>query len=589
MDNRINIAVIAVIILFGIFAIRLWHLQILRGHEYRQIDERNRLRVLNIPAPRGIIYDRNNKALVKNIPSFDIGILKEYIPKQPEILSELTRLIGLKPDYLRSRINKATTRPFRPVVLKQDVSFSEVAKVEARKSDFQGLQINVIGSREYVYGHSGSHLIGYLGSITTKQIDSPKYRDVPPEAFIGQFGVEKVYDEKLRGIAGKKIIEIDATGSIIQVARLNRPVKGKDIRLTIDINLQKEAEKSLKGKAGAIVAMIPDTGEILAMASAPSFDPNLFVRGINPRDWTRLLRDPQKPLLNRAIQSQYPPGSTFKIVTALAALDEGIINESTNYYCSGEIYFGRTFRCWKKEGHGNVNLHRAITESCDVYFYEIGKRLDIDLLARYAYGFGLGRPTGLEIEGEVAGLVPTSGWKLETKQERWFKGETLNTVIGQGYLSATPIQMASLISAVVNGGKLYKPYLLIDSEPQINMEKTVTIKPENIKLIKKALLGVVIDKDGTGWLARSDSVSISGKTGTTQVVGGILEGKDIPEKHRDHAWFVAYAPEDDPQIAVSVFIEHGGHGSTGAAPIAKRVIDTFFEGNQTLIKDRKKG
>jgi penicillin-binding protein 2 len=250
---------------------------------------------------------------------------------------------------------------------------------------------------------------------------------------------------------------------------------------------------------------------------------------------------------------------------------------------------GRTFRCWKKEGHGNISLHKAITESCDVYFYEIGKILDIDLLARYAYGFGLGRPTGVEIEGEVAGLVPTSVWKLETKQERWFKGETLNTVIGQGYLSATPLQMASLISAVVNGGKLFKPYLLIDSEPQINMERTVTINPENTKLIKEALLGVVFDKDGTGRLARSDSVNISGKTGTTQVVGGIFNSKDSPEKYRDHAWFVAYAPEDDPQIAVSVFIEHGGHGSTGAAPIAKRVIETFFKSNQTLTKDRKKG
>ncbi len=589
MENRINIAVVAVIILFGIFAIRLWHLQILQGQKYRHIDERNRLRVLNIPAPRGIIYDRNNKALVKNVPSFDISILKEYIPERPEALSDLTRLVGLKLDYLRSRIGKAPARPFRPVVLKQDVSLSKVAKVEARKSDFPGLQIDVVGSREYVYGQSGSHLIGYLGSMATEQLDSPKYRGVPPEAFVGQFGVEKVYDEALRGIAGKKIIEVDATGSIIQVARLNRPVKGKDIRLTIDINLQIEAEKSLKGKAGAIVALTPETGAILALASAPAFDPNLFVRGIDPGDWKRLLIDPRKPLLNRAIQSQYPPGSTFKIVTALAALEEGIINKNTNYYCNGEIYFGRTFRCWKKEGHGNIDFHRAIVESCDVYFYEIGKRLDIDVLAQYAYGLGLGRPTGVEIEGEVAGLVPTRGWKLETKQEKWFKGETLNTVIGQGYLSATPIQIASLISAVVNGGKLYKPYLLIDSEPQINMERTVTIKPENIKLIKKALRGVVFDKNGTGWLARSDSVSISGKTGTTQVVGGIHDGKKIPEKYRDHAWFVAYAPEDDPQIAVSVFVEHGGHGSTGAAPIAKRIIETFFEGNQTIRQNRKKG
>ncbi len=489
----------------------------------------------------------------------------------------MAKLIDLTLDDLRSRFADASAKPFEPIKLKQDVSFEEVAKVEARKIDFPGLQIDIVGSREYIYGHSASHVIGYLGRLGLEQLNVPEYTDVPRESFIGQFGAEKIYDNTLRGNAGKKIIEVDALGSIIKFVRIQRPVKGSDISLAIDINLQVEAEKSLRGKAGAVVALKPDTGEILALASAPSFDPNLFVRGIAYKDWKRLLNDPRKPLLNRAIQSRYPPGSTFKIVTAIAALEEGIITEDTEYNCKGSIYFGRIFRCWKGAGHGNVRLHRAIVESCDVYFYEVAKDLHIDKLAQYAFSFGLGRPVGVELEGEVPGVVPTTGWKLGIKKEKWYKGETLNAVIGQGYLSVTPIQMAKLISALVNGGKLYEPYLLKDSESKVKSKSVVKIKPEIIRVIKKALLGVVTDKNGTGWMARSDIVSIGGKTGTTQVIGGITREGNFPNKYKDHAWFVAFAPEKNPQIALTVFVEHGGHGSTGAAPIAKRIIEVYYK------------
>lgn len=577
MERRIFIGTYIVIFIFFILFFRLWYLQIVKVGEYKKIAEHNRLRIIKIPAPRGIIYDRNGNALVKNIPSFDISVVKGSIPEDPETLSALGGLIGLDGEDIKDRLERVSTNPFEPVKLKQDVSFEEVAKVEARRIDFPGLQVDVVISREYIYGEFASHVIGYLGRLTVEQARDPDYRDVPRNAFIGQWGIEKVYDRILRGAAGEKIVEVDALGRVNRVLEIQQPVKGKDIRLTIDMKLQAETENALKGKEGAVVALDPSTGEILAMVSIPSFDPNLFARGISYKDWKRLIDNPLKPLLNRALQSQYPPGSTFKIITAIAALERGIITESTEFECRGSIYMERVFRCWKDEGHGNINLHRAIVESCDVYFYEIGKKLGIDTLAQYASDFGLGRPVEVELEGERSGIVPSTEWKLRTKKQKWYKGETLNTTIGQGYLSTTPIQMARLMAAVVNGGKLYRPHLLKDLIPDSVIEEEVDIKSENIDLIKKSLIGVVADRDGTGWMARSEIVRIGGKTGTTQVIGGRNKEKDIPDKYKDHAWFIAFAPEENPQIAVVVFIEHGGHGSTAAAPIAKRVIEAFYK------------
>lgn len=579
MEKRISVGTYIIIFLFIVFILRLWDLQIIKGEKYKEIAEQNRLRMVEIPAPRGLIYDRNNTALVRNIPSFDISVIKEDLPEDSDTLSALGRLVGLKPQDIRARLERGAVNPFEPVKLRQNVSMEEVARVEAGKIDFPGLLVEVVVSREYIYGDFASHVIGYLGNLTIEQMRNPDYDDVPRRAFTGQHGAEKVFDRTLMGSAGKKVIEVDAMGRIIDVAGILQPVKGSDIRLTIDMKLQAEAEDALKGKAGAIVALDPNTGEILALASKPSFDPNLFARGIGYNDWKRLVNDPKKPFLNRAIQSQYPPGSTFKIITAIAALEEGIITDNTVFECKGWIRLGRRiFRCWKREGHGNIKLHRAMVESCDVYFYEIGKRLGIDTLSKYASDFGLGEPVGVELEGERAGLVPTVAWKLRTKKEKWYKGETLNVVIGQGYLSATPIQMARLMAAVVNGGKLVRPHILKGESSENRPDSTIVIKPENIRLIKKALMGVVSDPNGTGRLARSDIVKIGGKTGTSQVVGGSTYG-DVPEKYRDHAWFVAFAPEENPQISVSVFIEHGGYGSTAAAPIAKRLIEAFFKKN----------
>jgi len=429
--------------------------------------------------------------------------------------------------------------------------------------------------------------------MTLRQLKDPDYNDVPRAAFVGQRGIEKIYDKLLRGKAGRRIVEIDATGRVVKIVGIQRPVKGEDVTLSLDISIQKEAEKSLEGRTGAVVVLDPSTGEVLAMANAPSFNPNLFARGISYMEWKRLINDPDRPLLNRAIQSIYPPGSTFKIISALAGLEEGVINRGTEFICNGFTEMGgRKFRCWKKEGHGRIDLYRAITESCDVYFYEIGKRLGIDKLSKYAKMYGLGEPSGIELDGERRGIVPSTGWKLKNLHERWYGGETLNTVIGQGYLSATPLQMARLVAAVVNGGRLFKVHLLKNPPSPVEIERMIEIGHMNESLLKKALIGVVEDAHGTGRKAYSGLVRIGGKTGTTQVVKKRDDRGITSKKYRDHAWFVAFAPEDEPEVVVSVFVEHGGQGSIAAAPIAKRVIEAFFKEKDRLAQisnyDRQK-
>jgi penicillin-binding protein 2 len=337
--------------------------------------------------------------------------------------------------------------------------------------------------------------------------------------------------------------------------------------------------RNLKEKTGAIVAVVPDTGEILALASSPSFDPNLFSGGISKVDWNDLITDPKKPLLNRGIQSRYPPGSIFKVITALAALEENIITPKTSFNCKGFIELGgREFRCWNEKGHGRVNLHSALAESCDVFFYEVAKKIDVDILAEYAEMFGLGTPSGIDLEGELSGFIPTSGWKKHNKKERWYLGETLNTAIGQGYLTTTPVQMAVMTAAVVNGGRLIRPSILLDDSVRMESEdENISVSPESLEIVKKALISSVKGINGTGKRAHSKITEIGGKTGTAQVVSRETISEDLPAKFMDHAWFIAFAPQDKPQIAVAVFVEHGGSGGSTAAPIAKNVIEAYFK------------
>jgi penicillin-binding protein 2 len=571
--EKLLLSVYVIVVLFLIIFIRLWQLQILQGDEYRRISESNRLRVIGIPAPRGIIFDRNGFPLVKNAPYFCVSLIPGEFDDGD--VAALSKLLDMPADEITDKIDQEGQSPFIPVRLKEGLDFREVSYIEARRSDFPGLIIETEETREYLYGSTAAHVIGYLGKMTPSQAKDPAFRDVPPDAFIGQWGVEKLFDSSLRGVAGKRIIEVDALGREIRLLQGTPPVKGRDLTLSIDIALQKETEKAFEGRAGALVALQPDTGEILGLVSEPSFDPNKFAAGISSEDWRSLSEDEKLPMLNRAIQSQYPPGSTFKIIMAIAGLEEGVINDATTVDCKGGIRFGRWhFGCWKKSGHGVTSLRRAVVESCDVFFYEVGKRLGIDRIHDYATRFGLGRPTGITLGTEKSGLIPNTKWKAEKKKEPWYLGETFVNSIGQGYVSATPLQMAVMMSAVVNGGRLYRPTLLTTDAPVL--VGNAGVREETLEKVKSYLSGVVNDPGGTGGAARSSVTTIGGKTGTAQVVALRHGSGSGAAKFRDHAWFVAFAPVEKPEIAVSVLVEHGGHGGSAAAPVAKKAIEAYL-------------
>lgn len=572
-SEKISIIIYFVIIVFLLLIMRLWQLQILQGSEYRKLSEANRLRIIAIPSPRGIIFDRNGMPLVKNSPYYCASLIPDEFDKSKADL--LSKVLNIPDDEILEKLDKNGLSHFAPIRLKEGLSFSEVAYIESRRSDFPGLFIEVEAIREYIYGDLGSHLIGYLGKPTPVQLKDPAFKDVPPDAFIGQWGIEKIFDKQLRGTHGKRVTEVNALGREIKLLQGNPPIKGEDITLSLDINLQKEAEKAFGEKAGALVAINPGNGEILSMMSKPSFDPNLFTRGIGYDEWADLTQNKKKPMLNRALQSQYPPGSTFKIVTAIAGLEEGVISPETKVDCRGGINYGKWhFGCWRKHGHGVVSLHKAIVESCDTYFYEVGKRLGIDKIYAYATNLGLGKETGTELGRERYGLIPNTKWKHENKKLPWFLGETFNAAIGQGYVSVTPIQMSVMIGAIANGGNLYKPTLIKDTKPVISGK--VKLRPETLEIVKSGLSGVVNEPGGTGWAAKSQLTSIGGKTGTAQVVAIKRDSQYLSEKFRDHAWFVAFAPVEKPEIALAVFVEHGGHGGTAAAPIAKRAIEAYM-------------
>jgi len=572
-SEKILIITYTVIVAFLLLVMRLWQLQILQGSEYRKLSEDNRLRIISIPAPRGIIFDRNGIQLVKNSPYYYASL----IPDEFDIrkVDSLSKVLNIPVEEILEKINKNDLSPFSPIRLKQGLSFTEVALIEARRSDFPGLIIEAEVSREYLYGDVGSHLIGYLGKLNPSQAKDPALKDIPPDTFIGQWGVELLFDKSLRGTLGKRVIEVNALGREIRLLQEKPPIKGKDIALSIDINLQEEAEKAFGEKAGALVAIKPDTGEILGMVSKPSFDPNLFAKGISYDKWIAITQDKKNPMLNRALQSQYPPGSTFKVVTAVAALEEGIISPETKVDCRGGIDYGRWhFGCWRKQGHGVVSLHRAIVESCDTYFYEAGKRLGIDKIYDYATNLGLGKKTGIELGREKQGLIPNVKWKLKNKKQPWFLGETFNAAIGQGYVAVTPIQLAVMTSIIANGGNLYRPTLIKGVQPIISGK--VKIRSDTLEIVKSGLFGVVNEPGGTGWAAKSQLMSIGGKTGTAQVVAIKRNSQYLPEKFMDHAWFVAFAPVEKPEIALAILVEHGGHGGGAAAPIAKRAIEGYM-------------
>ncbi len=592
IGRRLKIVTVVVVVMVSILLLRLWFLQIIKGPMYRAQSENNRIHLQSIPPFRGLIMDKNGELLVDNRPSYDLYVIPEDIQDPESLFANIKRLIPIDAKQLKHKLKRLYHgKPFNPVLIKKNISREELAVVEVNLFNLPGVYIEVRPRRNYIYDTFASHIIGYLGEISEKQLRSGKYIHNSGGDLIGQYGIEGIWQNDMNGTTGGMQVEVDATGRKLRTISKKMPVPGYNVYLTIDKNLQLIAEDSLKGKTGAIVALDPNNGEVLALASSPDIDPNKFIDGINTKEWNRLVNSKNYPLQNRAIRGQYAPGSVFKIIVALAGLQEGVIDPDEELYCSGSYKLGnRVSRCWKKGGHGKVNLHKALRESCDIYFFKVGKKLGIDTIARYARMFGLGRKTGIDLDYEADGLIPDSEWKLKKYGVPWQQGETISSAIGQSFVLVTPIQAACMISAVFNGGVLYQPRVvkkvgnkdgdIFEVSPVVHGK--VNISPKNMELVKQALVAVVNEPHGTATMAKIKGITVAGKTGTAQVINmeafkNLDSGGEVPEKYRDHAWFVAVAPAEHPKIAISVLIEHGGHGGSASAPVAVRLIKEYLK------------
>ncbi|OGP76977.1 MAG: penicillin-binding protein 2 [Deltaproteobacteria bacterium RBG_16_49_23] len=578
---------------FLLLFVYLWYLQVIRGSDLRQLSENNRIRIREMVADRGMLMDRKGRILAHNRPSFEVFIVPEDIRSNPEALEKISKILNLSQEEIGEKVKGLKRRPaFRPIKLKSDIDWDKLVILESNRIHLPGLLVDVRPTRAYHYGSLASHLIGYIGEVDENELKQTKDRAYRMGSMIGKYGVEYEWETQLRGVDGGRQIEVDALGREIKPLRSVDSFPGNNLFLTIDFNLQKVAEEAYQDKNGALVAMDPKTGGILAMVSKPSFDPSMFARNITAEEWRALLEHPFHPLQNKGIQGQYPPGSVFKIVTAIAGLETEAITPQTQMTCTGVFPYGnRNFRCWKEKGHGTLSLHRAIVESCDIFFYQVGLKVGVDAIAHYAGELGLGRKTGIPLPHEKAGIVPSTPWKKKRFGVSWYSGETLSFAVGQGYLNTTPLQLLMLISAVANGGRFYLPRVVervediygkkLKEYPSEEIGRA-DISGKTLRIIQEALLGAVNEQGGTGGGSALKQVKVAGKTGTAQVVRMAADFKKgdmnrMPLKFRDHAWFTAYAPFEDPQIAVAVLVEHGGYGGVAAAPIAKKVIEKYFD------------
>jgi penicillin-binding protein 2 len=559
IQRRLPLLVGFIVLFAAVLFFRLWYLQVVKGSYYYDLAENNRIRPIKIRPPRGVIYDRNGRPLVENVLTFDISVVPEDTPDLDETIDHLAPVVKLPPASLRAAIESADAIrvQYEPVKVLEEAPWSVVAMVEAHQEDLPGVLVEPEHRRHYPYGGMASHEFGYIGKVTEAQ--KKRKPQVDTGLLVGQSGLEKTYDKLLLGVAGRRMLQVNAAGRKVKDLGIEEPKQGTDLFLTLDLNVQRAAEEAL---------------------------PNLFPRGISPKDWERLSNDPSHPLYNRAVQSVYPPGSTFKIVVALAGLDTGIIDPKEKVTCSGSLRSGRrAFRCWKKGGHGTISFHQALVESCDVYFYTMGDRIGFETIAKYARMLGLGTTTGISLADEKPGFIPTPAWKQERLREPWYQGDSFINSIGQGFVLVSPLQAAQMIAAVANGGVFYEPHLLKRSRnretgaekvyPPVE-KRRITISQKALDEVRSALLGVTTEAGGTAHGAATPLAAVAGKTGTAQVIAQKVPGRKLSESTQDHAWFVAYAPAEDPRIAVAVLVEHGGHGGAAAAPVARKVIEEYL-------------
>jgi penicillin-binding protein 2 len=582
---------VAVAAIFGLVILRLFVLQVIQGGKYRELSEENRIRVDVLAAPRGDIHDRNGLLLADNVPSFTVTLDpydRIYVESPARLDSTLARLgtiLGVEPSLLRDKVKREGRQSsFLPVRLKRNVDRPTVAYVAEHEAELPGVEVEFEPLRRYPLGAMASHLLGYVGEVSDKELEDPERVDYLRGDLIGKMGIERQYERFLRGVAGKRFVEVNAMGRKAALLGDKRPIlprRGAALTLTIDANLQRAAEQAFApGARGAAVVIDPRSGEVLALASKPNYDPNEFSIGISQERWAVLSEGGNYPLFNRAIQAAYPPGSTFKPFVALAGLALGAIHPGTTFRetCDGAFQFGRrSFRCWEADGHGTLALRAAMARSCDVYFYQLGVRLGLERLSDFMKRLRVSERSGIDLPQERRGLFPDPAWyDKRYGAGRWSRGLILNLAIGQGEISLTPIKLAQLTAMIANGGTLVRPHLIREIEDDgralvgvvrsgDSLGTRLELPPSEMSTIRAAMEAVVADPHGTGYAAKVDSVRVAGKTGTAQNPHG-----------NDHALFICFAPMESPRIAVAVLVENAGHGSTAAAPIAQKVLQAYF-------------
>jgi penicillin-binding protein 2 len=576
--HRITAVATAVLAAFLVIIGQLWYLQVLEGGNFLDASDKNRIRIRPVAAPRGIVFDRNGVPLVDNRPTFTLSLIPRELPRDDEaraaVLGRLAALLRLSYEELDESIVRVPPDSFLPVRVRRGLTLEDMAKVEEWKLELPGVIVEVEPQRTYPSSRFAAHLLGYVREASDEQLKQGRYRRGD---MVGQSGLERLLDEYLRGRDGGERIEVDAMGRPVRVVQQTEPHPGAQVITTVDRRIQEAAEAAMEGKAGAVVVMDPRNGDVLALVSTPAFEIDRFTGTIDRAAWLRVVQDPEHPLLNRALQSQYAPGSVFKMVVAAAGLQEGTITPLDRVHCTGDFHLGTwTFKDWKEGGHGTVDLHRGIAQSCNIYFYQAGLKIGGAAITKYARAFGLGQPTGVDLPGEKLGLIPQA--KVRRGRTAWTAGEVINISIGQGQVLVTPMQVARFMAALANGGVLWKPRLVqrverpekgvVWNDPG-KVTGHVELSPVVWAFLRQSMWAVV--NDGTGVAARIPGLDIAGKTGTAQTIAN-----SKADKGQDHAWFAAFAPLRDPEVVVVVLVERGGKGGQVAAPIARKIFNAIF-------------
>jgi penicillin-binding protein 2 len=589
---RVRVVRSVALALFLLLLGRLYWLQVVQYERFRTLSENNRLRIRTIRAPRGQILDRAGRPIAETQASFDLICSPIDVKDLEGEIRLLQEVVDFDTDEILEKIRAAKrANPFSGVTVARDLRFEQVSVIEFNREGLSGFSVFVEAKRSYPYGPAFAHALGYVGEVSPEEMEQTEDPQLAMGDIVGKYGLERSMDEVLRGINGGRHVEVDAAGRDKRLVDEVSPRTGGIVYTTLDADIQKVAEEAMANRAGAVIAMVPKTGDILAFFSAPAFDPNVFSRGIRKNEWQALAKDVRKPMQNKGLQGTYAPGSTVKPLVAMAALEEGVQDPKALVRCQGYLQIGnRQFRCWKEKGHGTVDMYKGIVQSCDVYFYTMGLRLGPDRIAKLEKDAGLGGITGIDLPGERKGLVPDTEWKRKMSKERWYDSERAILGIGQGAIHVTPLEMLAGYATLATGGEVMRPRIVrrsvtmdgVAKERPGQLLRKLPWKPEHVEFVRRALSGVVNDF-GTGGAAKIPGIEVGGKTGTAQVAtvkGKMIKSENLPYELRDHAWFLGFAPVADPEICVVAMMEHGGHGGSAAAPVVKAVMQEYFRAKQ---------